>query len=177
MDTARLPAGLVTFLVSDVVASTRLWQRSPLAGKALARQGELIAEAIAEHGGFRPPDQGEGDSTLSVFARPAAALAAALAAQRALLAEPWPEGAAVSVRMAVHTGEAELAESGNYGGLAIIRAARLRGLAKGGQVLVSSATAALVADSLPEASSLAELGERRAPRLRATGASAAARAP
>jgi len=163
MDTAKPPAGLVTFLVTDVVASTRLWQRSPLAGKALARQAELIAEAIADHGGFRPPDQGEGDSTLSVFARPAAALAAALAAQRALLAEPWPEGAAVSVRMAVHTGEAELAESGNYGGLAIIRAARLRGLAKGGQVLVSSATAALVADSLPEAASLAELGNAALP--------------
>jgi predicted ATPase/class 3 adenylate cyclase/DNA-binding CsgD family transcriptional regulator len=158
MDTPRPAAGLVTFLLSDVVASTRLWQRSPLAGKALARQAELIAEAIAEHGGFRPPDQGEGDSTLSVFSRPAAALAAALAAQRALLAEPWPDGATVSVRMAVHTGEAEVADSGNYGGLAIIRAARLRGLAKGGQVLVSSATAALVGDSLPDSASLAELG-------------------
>jgi len=163
METPKPPVGVVTFLLSDVVASTRLWQRSPLAGSALARQADLIAEAIAAHGGFRPPDQGEGDSTLSVFARPAAALGAALAAQRALLAEPWPEGAAVSVRMAVHTGEAELAESGNYGGLAIIRAARLRGLAKGGQVLVSSATAALVSDGMPDSASLAELGSALLP--------------
>jgi predicted ATPase/class 3 adenylate cyclase/DNA-binding CsgD family transcriptional regulator len=158
MDSPKPPSGLVTFLVTDVVASTRLWQRSSSAGEALTRHAELIAEAIAQHGGFRPPDQGEGDSSLSVFSRPAAALEAALAAQRALLAERWPEGAVVSVRMAVHTGEAELAKSGNYSGLAIIRAARLRGLAKGGQVLVSSATAALVSDSMPDSASLTDLG-------------------
>jgi predicted ATPase/class 3 adenylate cyclase/DNA-binding CsgD family transcriptional regulator len=153
------PVGVVTFLLTDVVASTGLWQRSPLAGKVLTRQTELIAGAVADHGGVRPPDQGEGDSTLSVFARPGAALAAALAAQRALLSEPWPDGASVSVRMAVQTGEAERAANGNYGGLALIRAARLRGLARGGQVLVSGVTAGLVADSLPEAASLAELGD------------------
>ncbi|HTO05776.1 MAG TPA: LuxR C-terminal-related transcriptional regulator [Myxococcota bacterium] len=153
----------MTFLLTDVVASTRLWQKSASAGKALALQADLIRAAVAEHGGVLPPDQGEGDSTLSVFARPGAALAAALAAQRALLAEPWPGGATVTVRMAVHTGEAELTDSGNYGGLAIIRAARLRGLAKGGQVLVSSATAALVADSLPDSAALAELGSATLP--------------
>jgi len=157
------PIGVVTFLLTDVMGSTRLWQRSPLAGKALTRQAELIAAAVADHGGVRPPDQGEGDSTLSVFARPGAALAAALAAQRALLSEPWPDGASVSVRMAVHTGEAELAANGNYGGLALIRAARLRGLARGGQVLVSGATAALVSDSLPDAASLADLGSAALP--------------
>ena len=157
------PAGVVTFLLTDVVASTGLSQRSPLAGKALARQAELIAAAIDDHGGVRPPDQGEGDSTLSVFARPGAALATALAAQRALLAEPWPDGASVSVRMAVHTGEAELAGNGNYAGLALIRSARLRGLARGGQVLVSGATAALVSDSLPEGASLADLGSAALP--------------
>jgi predicted ATPase/DNA-binding CsgD family transcriptional regulator len=152
------PVGIVTFLLTDVVASTGLWQRSPLAGKALARQAELIAAAVADGGGVRPPDQGEGDSSLSVFARPGAAIAAAIAAQGALLAEPWPDGASVSVRMAVHTGEAELAENGNYRGLAPIRAARLRALARGGQVLVSGATAALVSDSLPDGASLADLG-------------------
>jgi len=158
MGTPSTPAGVVTFLVTDVVASTRLWRESPCAGAALARQAELIAAAVCRHGGTRPPDQGEGDSSLAAFARPADALAAALEAQRALAAEPWPDGAEVSVRMAVHTGDAQLREGGNYGGLAIIRAARIRALAHGGQVLVSSATVALGQDDLPEGATLVELG-------------------
>ncbi|HTR50524.1 MAG TPA: LuxR C-terminal-related transcriptional regulator [Kofleriaceae bacterium] len=153
-----LPTGVVTFLLTDVVGSTRIWQQSPHAARALARHAELIHAAIAEHDGVRPPDQGEGDSTLSAFARPGAAVAAALAAQRALLAETWPDGAAVAVRMSVHTGEAERSDNGNYGGLALIRAARLRAVARGGQVLISATTAALVADLLPDAATLADLG-------------------
>ena len=128
-----LPLGVVTFLLTDVEASTRIWRESSRAAELMARQSELIAAAIARHGGMRPADQGEGDSLLAVFARPAAAVAAALAA------EPWPEGESVRVRMAVHTGEAELRDERNYGGLALIRAARLRALARGGQVLVSNA--------------------------------------
>jgi len=158
MDAAATPGGVVTFLVTDVVASTRLWRESPHAGAALARQAELIAAAVVRHGGVRPPDQGEGDSTLAAFARPADALAAALEAQRALGAEPWLDGAEVSVRMAVHTGDAQLRDGGNYGGLAIIRAARIRALAHGGQILVSSATAGLADDGLPDGASLVELG-------------------
>jgi len=157
------PIGVVTFLVTDVVASTRLWRESPLAGAALARQAELIAAAVGRHGGVRPPDQGEGDSSLAAFARPADALAAALDAQRSLAAEPWPDAAEVSVRMAVHTGDAQLRDGGNYGGLAIIRAARIRALAHGGQILVSSATAALAEDALPEGASLVEVGSAALP--------------
>lgn len=158
MDGVSSPAGVVTFLVTDVVASTRLWRESPLADAALGRSAELIAAAISRRGGARPPDQGEGDSTLAAFARPADALAAALDAQRALAAEAWPEGAEIAVRMAVHSGDAQLREGGNYGGLAVIRAARIRALAHGGQILVSKATAALAEDGLPAGASLVELG-------------------
>ena len=58
-------------------------------------------------------------------------------AQRAFAAEEWPLGAALRVRMAVHTGEAQLRDSGNYFGQAVIRCARLRAIGHGGQVLVS----------------------------------------
>jgi predicted ATPase/class 3 adenylate cyclase/DNA-binding CsgD family transcriptional regulator len=158
MDAREAAVGVVTFLLTDVVASTRLWRESPLAGRTVARQAELIAAAIAQHRGVRPPDQGEGDSTLAVFSRPGDALSAALDAQREIARERWPDGAQVSVRMAVHSGEAEVRDGGNYGGLAIIRAARIRALAHGGQILVSSATVALAQDTLPEGASLAELG-------------------
>jgi predicted ATPase/class 3 adenylate cyclase/DNA-binding CsgD family transcriptional regulator len=152
-----MTAGIVTFLLTDVVASTRLWRESPAAGGALRRQAELIRACVARHEGVLPPDQGEGDSVLAVFARPADALCAALDAQRALTSEPWPDGAALAVRMAVHTGQAEL-DDGRYGGLALIRAARLRSFAHGAQVLISNATVEIASEGLPEGVSFRELG-------------------
>ena len=60
--------------------------------------------------------------------------------------------------MAVHTGEADVVNNGNYQGVAIIRAARVRSFASGGQILLSSSTASLVADRLPEDCTLVDLG-------------------
>ena len=85
------------------------------------------------------------------------ALAAALDAQRALVAERWQNGRRVDVRMAIHTGEVELRDADNYGGLALIRCARIRALAHGGQVLVSDATVALTRERLPAGMTLVEL--------------------
>ncbi len=154
---SQLPSGVVTFLLTDVESSTALWRDVPGAAALMARQDELIGQAVAAHGGVRPKDQGEGDSVLAAFTAPAQALAAALDSQRALAREPWPEGRGLRVRMAVTTGEAELRDPHNYGGLALIRGARLRSLAHGGQVLVSDATAALVGERLPNGASLLEL--------------------
>jgi hypothetical protein len=98
---------------------------------------------------------------VGAFARASDAVAAALDAQRALAAEPWPDGATLTVRMAIHTGEAELRDEGNYFGPAVIRCARLRSIAAGGQVLVSGPTADLVADRLPADARLADLGRHR----------------
>ena len=63
--------------------------------------------------------------------------------------------------MAIHTGEAQLRDEGNYFGQTVIRCARLRGIGHGGQVLVSDATASLVVDRLPESVALADLGTHR----------------
>src|SRR5438094_7792244 len=154
-----LPVGVVTFLLTDVESSTRLWREAAAeAMVVIARHSELIAAAVARHGGRRPLEQGEGDSTVAAFARASDALAAALEAQRALAGEPWPESARVRVRMAVYTGEAELRGAGTYGGSAIIRCARLRSLAHGGQVLVSTATREVVGDGLPSDAMLVALG-------------------
>jgi predicted ATPase/class 3 adenylate cyclase/DNA-binding CsgD family transcriptional regulator len=157
-----LPVGTVTFLLTDVEGSTRRWEtaREPMAA-AIARHYELLDGAIAAHNGVRPVEQGEGDSVVGAFSRASDAVAAALDAQRRLRAEDWPDGVTLAVRMAVHTGEAELRDEGNYFGPAVIRCARLRAVAAGGQVLVSSATADLVGDRLPEGASLADLGRHR----------------
>ena len=67
---------------------------------------------------------------------PADALAAALAAQRALHAEAWGETGPLRVRMALHTGAAELRD-GDYFGPPLNRVARILALGHGGQILLS----------------------------------------
>ena len=99
----------------------------------MLRHHELAAEIAEAHGGRMPRSQGEGDSTLSAFARATDASTAALAFQRAVVDEPWPGGHPLWVRAGMHTGEAQQ-EQGDYFGAAVSRAARIRGLAQGGQV-------------------------------------------
>jgi predicted ATPase/class 3 adenylate cyclase/DNA-binding CsgD family transcriptional regulator len=157
-----LPVGTVTFLLTDIAGSTRGWELAPEAmGGAVGRHYELLDQAIRAHHGVRPVEQGEGDSVVGAFARASDAVGAALDAQRALVSEAWPAAAQLRVRMAVHTGEAELRGEGNYFGPAVIRCARLRAIAHGGQVLVSQPTADLVVGRLPEGASLADLGSHR----------------
>ncbi len=155
---AQLPSGVVSFLLTDVEGSTGLWDEHPDAmAAALQRHDEIIGGVVTSAGGLVLKARGEGDSTFSVFTRATDALAAALTAQRALVSEAWLEPARLSVRMAVHTGEA-FERDGDYYGPAVNRAARIRSLAGGGQVLVSQSTGELVRDHLPDQSTLVELG-------------------
>jgi hypothetical protein len=87
-------------------------------------------------------------------------VAAAAAIQRALHAEAWPAEAPLRVRLALHTGEAHRRDGDYYGG-AVNRAARLRGLAHGGQALLSQATFDVVRDGLPGGVAVRDLGEHR----------------
>ena len=155
---SELPTGTVTFLLTDVEGSTGIWESAPTHARvAFARHDALVAEQLEAFGGARPRDQGEGDSAMAAFARASDALGCAIALQRALHAEPWPAGATIRVRMALHTGEAELARA-NYKGSAVHRCARLRSLAHGGQILLSEATAQLVRDQLPRDATLRDVG-------------------
>ena len=118
----------------------------------------LLEEAISGHGGVRPLEQGEGDSVVGAFSRASDAVAAAISAQRAFATEAWPEGAELRVRIALHTGEAQLLEGRSYLGHALNRCARIRATGHGGQVLVSATTAELVTDHLPAGAGLEQLG-------------------
>jgi class 3 adenylate cyclase len=88
-----------------------------------------------------------GDGLDAVFSRAGNAVAAAVDAQVALLAEPWPPPVEVRVRMGVHTGEVH-ERDGDYFGLPVNLAARLMGAANGGQVVVSALTAGLLDPSI-----------------------------
>jgi predicted ATPase/class 3 adenylate cyclase/DNA-binding CsgD family transcriptional regulator len=147
-----LPTGTVTLLLADVEGSTRLWETQPdEMTAAIARLNQMVSATIAEHGGARPVEQGEGDSFVAAFARASDAVAAALELQRAPLAP-------IRVRIGVHTGEIQLRDEGNYAGPTINRTARLRDLGHGGQTLLSGVTEALVAERLPADAWLSDLG-------------------
>jgi class 3 adenylate cyclase len=157
-----LPSGVVTFLLSDVEGSTRLWEGDEdTMGAAIARHYELLDAAITLHGGVRPVEQGEGDSVVGAFARPTDAVASALHAQRTFADEPWPGDQALRIRIALHTGEAQLRGNDYYVGRTVIRCARLRAVAHGGQTVLSGATRDLVADRLPDDADLRDLGSHR----------------
>ena len=157
-----LPAGTVTFLLSDIEGSTRLWQDEPEAmARAVPEHYAILQEAVARHGGVRPVEQGEGDSIVAAFSRGSDAAAAALEIQRYTRTHECSEGPVLRVRIALHTAEAQLRDEGNYFGLALSRCARLRELAHGGQILVSRSTHDLVVDRLPAAARLADRGVHR----------------
>ena len=145
---SALPSGTVTFLFSDVEGSTRRWQDEPDAMRALLTEHDAIwRDLIDKHRGHLFKHTGDG--VAAVFASAADAVHAALDAQ-ARLADVLP------VRVGLHTGEAELRD-GDYFGSTLNRCARLMGIAHGGQVVVSEATAALVR----ERDDLHDLGEHR----------------
>src|SRR5215208_699123 len=103
---AARPSGTITFLFTDIEGSTRRWQEHPEAmAAAVERHDDLLRNAIAAHGGhvFKTI----GDAFCAVFAAAPDALNAALAAQRALAAEPWAEAGAIRARIALHSGVAQ----------------------------------------------------------------------
>jgi predicted ATPase/class 3 adenylate cyclase len=155
----ELPTGTVTFLFTDIEGSTRLAQDlgagwPPL----LERHREIGRAAWAEQQGVELGT--EGDSFFVVFTSAPQAVAAAVAAQRGLEVEAWPEGGRVRSRMGLHTGEGVLS-GGSYVGLDVHRAARIANAGNGGQVLLSATTRALVEGSLPDGVTLREMGEHR----------------
>jgi class 3 adenylate cyclase len=105
----QLPSGTITFLLTDVEASTRRWDVDPAAMRAaLALHDAAVAQVIPRHQGHIVESGREGDSVLSVFSRSRDAVTCAIELQRCLQAIAWPPGNELRVRMALNTGEAEL---------------------------------------------------------------------
>ena len=146
------PQGDVAFLFTDVVGSTHRWEADAAAmAVALAEHDEAVNAAVMAHGGRLLKAKGEGDSTVSVFASAAGALAAAAAAQLTVK---------LPVRMAVHFGPVE-ARGGDFYGPTLNRAARLRAIAHGGQIICSQVVAEAAAKQLPDGFALIDLGTHR----------------
>src|SRR5919202_3404736 len=158
---AALPTGTLTFLLTDIEGSTRLWEQDPAAmQQALAWHDALVDARVATHHGTVVRPRGEGDSRFAVFPCATEAVACAAALQLAFATAPWPTLTPLRVRMALHTGEAERRD-GDYYGCTVNRCARLRAVAHGGQTLLSQATYDLVRDHPPAGVELRDLGEYR----------------
>jgi len=142
-----LTDGLVTLLFTDIEGGVQLWEadRDAMA-VASARHDRMVREQIEASGGH--VFKAVGEAHRAVFADPVAALSSAVAIQRAAGAEPWAASLPIGVCMALHSG-ACAERDGDYVGPVVNRTARLLDIAHGGQVLVTAATYALLADRLP----------------------------
>lgn len=149
-----LPTGTVTFLFSDIEGSTDLSRQYGAAyGDLRAEHRRLLRDAFAAHDGSVV--DAEGDAFFAVFDRATDAVAAAVAAQRAL-SETGP----VRVRIGIHTTEPRLHSDG-YIGVGVSRAARICASAHGGQIVLSHATAGILEDQDLVDLRLRDLGEHR----------------
>ncbi len=153
---APLPAGVVTFAMTDIEGSTRLFRElGERYVEVLATHHTLLRDRFRNRGGVELGT--EGDSLFFVFADAPEAVAACLEAQRALATHRWPTGVELRVRIGLHTSEARPVGEG-YVDLAVHQVARISSGAHGGQVLLSEATATAVEDRMPVGAGLVPLG-------------------
>jgi class 3 adenylate cyclase len=131
---------LATVMFTDLVGSTK--RAAHMGDRAWAslldRHHSMTRVAIDEFGG--EPVKTLGDGMLATFTGPAQAVRCA----RRVIGETASLG--LDVRTGVHTGELELAD-GDVAGMAVHLAARIMGLAEGGEVLVSRTVRDLVIGS------------------------------
>src|SRR5215207_7910801 len=144
-----LPRGAVTFLFTDIEGSTALWERDRAAmHAAVERHVTVLNGVIRDHAGV--PFKTVGDAVQAAFPAAPAALAAAVDAQRALLAEDWAALGPLRVRMALHAGEAEPDARGDYLAAPLNRLARLLSAGHGSQILLSQTVQQLTRGILPQ---------------------------
>ena len=153
------PTGRVTLLFTDIEGSTRLWEAQPdVMPGVLARHDELLRSVIEDSSGY--VFKTVGDAFCAAFDHADQAVRAALRAQQDLSMARWPDGVALRVRMALHSGTCD-ERDGDYFGPTVNRAARLEAVAHGGQIVLSGATAEVVRSRLPDGFHLLDLGEHR----------------
>ena len=154
-----LPRGNVTFLLADLERSTELLQRlGDRYADMLADVRRVVRKAVRSAGGREV--SARGDDVFAVFERAPGAVEAALGIQRAMRAGDWPGGSDVRLRIGLHRGRPTLTDTG-YVGLSVHAAARICFAAHGGQIVMSSAVRAAVAESLADGVDLRGIGAWR----------------
>jgi len=156
----NLPSGTVTFLFSDIEGSTSLLKQlgDEQYADLLRTHRRIVRETFGLYHGQEIDTQG--DAFFYSFHRAREAVAAAVAVQREHNEQSWPQGVTVRMRLGLHTGEPAIGEEG-YTGLDVVRASRIAAVGRGGQVLLSDTTRAIVSGDLPEGVTMRSLGDQR----------------
>ena len=135
------PSGTVTFMFTDIVGSTRLWDNEPATmALALVAHDELVDRVVSARHGY--VFSGGGDGFGIAFARADDAVRAAVALQLAVGAQNWPLTRPLQIRIGLHAGAADERRN-DYFGPAVNAAARVMGYADGGQIVASNLVAKL----------------------------------
>ena len=162
-DAAALPTGFVTLLMTDIEGSTALLRRlGDRYGDLLNDVRGILRAAVLRASG-REIDA-RADEYFAVFERAPAAVAAAVAIQRAIGARAWPDDLEVRVRVGIHSGRPTLTDVG-YIGLAVHTTARVCSAAHGGQIVLSGGARAAAESSVPADVRFRSLGRHRLPGL------------
>jgi predicted ATPase/class 3 adenylate cyclase len=140
----RSSLGTLTFLFADIERSTRLIEQLGEEYDELVHTYHGLVEA-AVTGRVGRVESRAGDGAFCVFSDAVAAVEAAVDVQRSLSGRRWSSGVEVMARIGIHTGSARELPEG-YVGIDVHRAARVGEAAQGGQIILSSTTAALVGD-------------------------------
>lgn len=149
----------LTLLFSDVEGSTGIADRYGQAGtEALVRHHDLVREVVEAHDGRL--FERIGDAAYAVFTDAPQALASALEIHRRLAETDWGPIGRLRVRIALDSGPLEERDS-RFFGRPLFRCARIQSLARGGETLVSDATADLIEPTLPAGLRFHDLGEQR----------------
>lgn len=156
----NLPSGTVTFLFSDIEGSTSLLKQlgDEQYAELLRTHRRIVRETFGLYHGQEIDTQG--DAFFYSFHRAREAVAAAVAVQREHNEQSWPQGVTVRMRLGLHTGEPAIGEEG-YTGLDVVRASRIAAVGRGGQVLLSDTTRAIVSGDLPKGVTIRSLGDQR----------------
>jgi class 3 adenylate cyclase len=156
---ARLPRGVVTFLMSDIEGSTRLLRSLGEAYSSLLAEVRRIHRREVRAAGGHEVDA-RADEYFACFEQPAPAVEAAVAIQRRLgLRRAWRD-ARVRVRMGLHVGRPLLTDEG-YVDLSVHAVSRICRVGQGGQILVSSAVRDGLAGDRPARVRLRSVGAHR----------------
>jgi len=153
------PQGTITFVFTDIVGSTRLWEKFPAdMGNAIRQHDALLREIFEASDGY--VFKTVGDAFCVAFELPSSAVRAVVEVQRQLAAREWGALGSLVVRAGVHSGPAEFRNKDYFGGT-LNRAARIEAAAHGGQILVSGVTRDLLQDDPTESVGFRDLGAHR----------------
>ncbi|MET0326631.1 MAG: NB-ARC domain-containing protein [Ilumatobacteraceae bacterium] len=155
MEITDVASATRTFVFTDIVSSTRLWDNPTAMGPALRLHDEILRDVLVGEGGYIFSATGDGFG--AAFEHADAAVRAAVLLQRRLGDAAWPNGADIVVRIGMHLGRAE-ERDGNYFGPPVNRSARVMAFAEGRQIVVTATVRESAESWLPEDISLVPLG-------------------